>query len=177
MKKLFPLSFLLFFSFEIMAQDTAWISFDKPVVYNCYGLIKKDDSRKFRLKEHIAPVTLMILSGVADGFNQALQYRYEGFKKAFPKARDQWFRPDISWRNKYKNGNPDDGRRFPGSKTWLVGFTDGYHFTRLFSHLFTSGAIAIKIGQKRQKWYIYIAQAAAYMVIERIGFNLVYYRF
>lgn len=38
-----------------------------------------------------------------------------------------------SWRNKWKNGDPQQGERFLGSSTVFVSFTDAWH---LFQHFF-----------------------------------------
>jgi hypothetical protein len=35
--------------------------------------------------------------------------------------------PDLTWRNKYKNGDPCQGEAFPQSTNLLVAFTDWYH--------------------------------------------------
>ena len=38
-----------------------------------------------------------------------------------------WWTKD-SWMNKWKNGNPKEGERFPGSSTVFVWVTDAWHF-------------------------------------------------
>jgi hypothetical protein len=40
--------------------------------------------------------------------------------------------PEISWRNKYKKGDPKEGPKFNGSDTLFVGFTDGWHLFKMF---------------------------------------------
>jgi len=132
---------------------------------------------KFKVKEHIAPAAMMFVAGMADGINQGLMFRYEGFKKVFPGANDKYWQPSQSWKNKYENGDPAQGPKFPGSTTWLVFVTDGYHLSRFTTHLFTSGAIAVKIGQKKRKWYVYVIEGLSYWAIQRMGFALSYYRF
>lgn len=134
--------------------------------------------RKKRTKNYIITSSLVLMAGAADGLNQALQFHYPAFKKAFPHASDQFWQPSISGANKYKNGDPKQGARFPGSRTWLVFTTDGYHLTRFADHLFLSGAVAFKIaGHEKKKWYIYIAEAAGYWLINRVGFCMTYDRF
>lgn len=134
--------------------------------------------RRKRTRNYILTGSLMLLSGAADGFNQALQFRYDGFKRAFPKSNDQFWDPGLSGANKYKNGDPEKGAKFPGSRTWLVFVTDGYHLTRFVNHLFMTGAIGVKIaGYEKKKWYKYVLEAVGHWLVHRVGFSMVYNRF
>ena len=132
---------------------------------------------KFRLKEHIAPAVLMFFAGAADGLNQVVSYKYVAFKKVFPGVNDVFWSPKVSYRNKYKNHDPAQGQKFFGSTTFLVWTTDAYHSTRFAEHLFMVGAVAVKITQQKRKWYYYLAEAAAYWIVNRAGFAVVYDRF
>ena len=38
--------------------------------------------------------------------------------------------PEVSWMNKYKNHDPKQGERFPGSTTIFVSFTDLWHLSQ-----------------------------------------------
>jgi hypothetical protein len=139
---------------------------------------KLKELRKKRTTNYVLTGTLVFLAGGADGVNQALQFRYNGFKKVFPNANDQFWKPALSCDNKYKNGDAKQGRRFPGSRTWLVFTTDGYHLTRFVDHFFMTGAIGLKMARyEKKKWYKYVIEAAGYWVINRAGFCMVYNRF
>src|SRR5688572_23456133 len=70
---------------------------------------------------------LIFLAGAAKGFNEGLQYQYNGFASFFPEANKQWFYPGFSFRNKYKDRDPSKGARFPFSTSLLVMVTDQYH--------------------------------------------------
>lgn len=130
---------------------------------------------KKRIANYALTGSLVMLAGAADGVNQALLYQYAGFKRTFPAAPDQFWKPSISGANKYKNGDPAQGAAFPGSRTWLVFLTDGYHLTRFADHLFMSGAVAVKIaGFEKKKWYVYVAEAAGHWLLNRVGFCLTY---
>ena len=121
---------------------------------------------------------LALLAGASDGLNQALQFRYAGFKRVFPKANDQFWNPAISWKNKYQNGDPAQGEKFPLSKSVLVFTTDGYHLTRFISNLSTAAAFTVKIcWSEKKKWYVYILEGVGYWIVNRAGFALVYNRF
>ena len=150
-------------------------------VFACYSQMSQDELKKLRKKRvtnYAITGTMVMLAGAADGVNQALMYQYDGFKKVFPRANDRFWKPSLSGANKYKNGDPGQGAAFPGSRTWLVFLTDGYHLTRFADHLFMSGAIAVKIvGFEKKKWYVYLLEAAGYWLVNRAGFCLTYNRF
>src|SRR5690349_655210 len=44
--------------------------------------------RHKRTRNYLLTGSLMFLSGAADGLNQALQFRYDGFKRMFPNSCD-----------------------------------------------------------------------------------------
>lgn len=75
----------------------------------------------------IIALILAFIAGIANGVHETVHYHYSGFKKRFPKADDLYWNPMISWKNKYKNGNVDEGRKFFGSTTLLVWTTDAKH--------------------------------------------------
>jgi hypothetical protein len=140
----------------------------------CYS----QEEKNVKYGNYILTGGLTFIAGAADGFNQALQFRYHNVKRAFPDIRDQWWDPSRSWTNKYKDGDPAKGARFPGSKTVLVFTTDAYHATRFIEHLLISGALAIRIvGGQKKKWWVYVVETAGYWIINRVGFSLVYNRF
>jgi len=151
---------------------TAWM---------CYSQSSTDELKKQkrkRMTNYAVTGTLVFFAGAADGVNQALMYQYGGFKKIFPQANDHFWKPSVSGANKYKNGDPAQGPAFPGSRTWLVFATDGYHLTRFADHLFMSGAVAFKItGYEKKKWYAYLLEAAGYWIVNRAGFCFTYNRF
>ena len=130
------------------------------------------------MTNYVVTGSLVFLSGAADGVNQALMYQYGGFKKVFPHANDHFWKPSVSGANKYKNGDPRQGAAFPGSRTWLVFVTDGYHLTRFADHFFMSGALAFKItGYEKKKWYLHLLEAIGYWAINRVGFCATYNQF
>ena len=80
-------------------------------------------------------ILFFILAGVAEGVMDTLQFHFQSSKFKDFKNHLFWD-PYHSWRNKYKNGNPEEGERFPFSTTLLVGFTDAWHFFKLLRNLF-----------------------------------------
>lgn len=125
-------------------------------------------------KDYIPSTSLMFLAGAADGTVEALQYRYYRFEQIFPTANDQFWNPQLSWRNKYKNGDPALGPKHVGSTTWLVWTTDGYHMIRHAKFTFITGALIFKFGEKKKRWYKYLIDAGIYSLAYSAGIGLTY---
>src|SRR5689334_21065189 len=92
------------------------------MAYSCYSQLSNDELKKLRKKRftnYVVTGSMVFLAGAADGCNQALMYQYAGFKRVFPNANDQFWKPSMSGANKYKNGDPRQGAKFPGSRTYL----------------------------------------------------------
>jgi hypothetical protein len=150
-------------------------------IYACHAQLSPDELKKMRKKKttnYAITGTMIFMAGAADGINQALQYHYGAFKKIVPHANDRFWKPTLSGANKYKNGDPAQGAKFPGSRTWLVFTTDGNHLTRFVDHLLWAGAIAIKLScNEKKKWYVYVMEVAGYWLVNRVGFCFVYNNF
>lgn len=125
--------------------------------------------KEFKVREHIPAAVCSFLAGAFDGIADGLDHHFD--------KQDYFWNPDLSSNNKYKNRDPKQGRSFPGSTTWLVWTTDGWHLMRMGRNLFTTGAIVFSIAGEKKKWYWYIVQAAAYSLINRIGFHISYSQF
>jgi hypothetical protein len=121
---------------------------------------------QFKIKQHIAPASCVFISGLAEGVQDYLQFHYDG--------SNQFWQPDISWTNKYKNHDPSQGERFPGSTNIFVFTTDGWHLMKFTNHLFLAGALAFKISEEKKKWYVYLLEGVGYWVVSRIGFGISY---
>jgi hypothetical protein len=116
MKKLL---FLLLFSKLATAQH------ESPL----FNFQSQKDENKFWL------ITgAMLINGAADAYHDLTLNNYDYFKLVHPRANDNYFNPKYSWKQKYKNNDPTQGRKFFGSKTFLVGTTDFYHATKFIQH-------------------------------------------
>ena len=65
---------------------------------SCFG-----QKREFRLIEEIPSMSAMFLAGAFNGVSQDLLFHYNEFETTFPNANSQYWDPEISWANKYKN--------------------------------------------------------------------------
>jgi hypothetical protein len=120
---------------------------------------------------------LVFLAGASKGFNETLQFHWKAFRHSFPDANPDWFNPAVSWRNKYKNGNPDAGPRFPLSTSLLVAFTDQYHLNTFINRAAWTSVAVIKIGEGKKPLKHYLLDLLYYTVCHQAGFALTYYPF
>jgi hypothetical protein len=138
--------------------------------------IKIDRSKRWKLDGNkILTGSLVFTSGAAKGFNEGLQFNYGGFESIFPKANDQWFYPIISFRNKYKDGDPAKGAKFPLSTSVFVMFTDQYHLNNFIQRASLTAALVIKIGEGKKPFRHYVFDALYYTACYQVGFHSIYY--
>ena len=83
---------------------------------------------------------LFFFAGLCEAIMDKIQFHFDG--TIFKKYGNQLFwNPAISWKNKYKDGDPMKGEKFFLSKTLLVGFTDAWHMFKLFRTFFIFAGI------------------------------------
>lgn len=125
------------------------------------------ESRTFKASEHVAPAVLVFASGAFEGVMDHLQFHYD--------KPNQFWNPDISWQNKYRNRDVSQGRTFWGK--YMVWTTDGWHMMKFGRNitLFSGFVLHINKTQVKKRWYWYMLEGAGYWAINRAGFNLTYY--
>ena len=80
----------------------------------------------------IIGLTFIIISAIAKSIMDKLQFHYD--KSIFKNFKNQQFWDGrISWKKKWKNGDKEQGEKFPGSSTIFVFSTDAWH---LFQSIF-----------------------------------------
>jgi hypothetical protein len=85
-------------------------------------------------------IILMFLAGICNAIMDVLDFHYDiSIFKDWP--NQQWLDPSLSWKNKWKNGDPNQGEKFFGSSTVFVFLTDFWHFAKFLMLLFISFAI------------------------------------
>lgn len=118
--------------------------------------------------------SLIFTAGLAKGFNEALEYHYNGFEAIFPHANDQWFYPTFSYTNKFKDNDPEKGPRFPLSTSVLVMFTDQYHLNNFIQKTALTAALVIKIGDGKKSFKYYLMDILFYTACYQAGFHSVF---
>jgi len=83
----------------------------------------------------------VILAGICNSIMDTVQFRYHSIR--FKKLNERWWDPKISWHNKWKNGDPEQGEKYFGSSTFLILFTDAWHFVQSLMILCFSLAIVL----------------------------------
>ena len=190
--KRFILFATLISSLGSRAQYFAEASKEQPIPVNLTSAILQDsaaantNSKKIKLKDDgrwrinknkIWTGGLVMLSGMAKGFNETLEFNWHGFAAVFPKANPQWFWPQKSFKNKYKDGDPSKGAKFPLSTSVLVFATDQYHLNNLIHRASMTAALVIKIGEGKKPFKHYVFDALYYTAAYQLGFGSVYYYF
>ena len=142
------------------------------------GKIKKDKSDCWTLNSNrLLTGGLLVLSGAAKGLNETLEFNWHGFAAVFPKANPQWFYPQQSFKNKYKDGDREKGAKFPLSTSALVFLTDQYHLDNFIQRGAITAALVIKIGEGKKPFKHYLFDALYYTAAYQLGFGSVYYYF
>ena len=109
---------------------------------------------------------LVSISGLAECIMDKLQFHF--FETPFSDFKNQLFwNPQLSWMNKWKDGDPKLGEKFPGSSTLFVGLTDAWHFFKLIHNLtIFTGLFFISISGFNLIWMILL------FLIARILFGI-----
>lgn len=125
----------------------------------------------------IIVIVLLILAGCCNGIMDALQFHY--MSTGLPLG-DYFWNPELSWMNKYKNGEPSLGPRFFGSTTFLVFLTDAWHLFKFLFLAFIRAAIVVLIVAqlKNKEWYFNVLRFVVLWLlcsgIQSLGFHLFY---
>lgn len=120
----------------------------------------------------VAKYTLPLIAGMADGLKERISYHYYTIPDTW---NQQFWNPQLSWRNKWKNGDPNQGEAFPLSSTTLVFLTDGYHLLRTANRWAWIGCATISIQiNTPKKWYLYLIDMATHWLGFVAGFHLTY---
>src|SRR5687767_4063239 len=174
--KLF-LTFLLLLGLKAGAQVTEATA---PPTNIAFNLAEKVTEEKIKLmpqkwtlsRNHLLTGGLIFLAGASKGFNETLEFHWKGFRHMFQDVNRQWFDPEVSWRNKYKNGDPEAGARFPLSTSVFVMYTDQYHLNNFVNKMAWSSAIVIKIGEGKKPFKYYLLDMVYYTACHQAGFAL-----
>lgn len=126
-------------------------------------------------KKNVKPVKLGLqiglpfVAGALWALHETLQHHWGYFERKHPRANPKWWNPAESWRNKYRNGHPEQGRT-----GWPVQVTDAKHLLVLGhnSTLFGAG-IGIGFGKPR-KWWRYALDTGVLLLAYSAGNYLTY---
>ena len=115
---------------------------------------------------------LIFISGCSEGIMDSIQFHFD--KTRFSRFRNQQFwNPSISWRNKWKNGDPAQGEKFKFSSTFLVSLTDSWHLFKMIRNIGIFTSIPLSVYQIENLYYL-IGISFLLRVFYGIGFQLTY---
>ena len=134
---------------------------------NVLGQTTKKQERNFFVTS-----SLLLVSGFADGLAEASKFHPAGVVEVF--GNPQFWDNSKSRRNKYRNGDPAQGAKFPLSTTALAWTTDGYHLSRMIRNSTMIAAVTIRIGEPTRDWYQYVIEAVIYYLTYQLGFTITY---
>lgn len=116
----------------------------------------------------ILVIVLYLLAGIVNSVMDTLRDKFSG--SIFSEWGSYW-NPAESWKNKWKNGDPAQGERFPLSSTALVFLTDAWHLGKWL--MFTLIEIAICVSLCLP-WYLIPVGVLILKTVRGIGFNPFY---
>lgn len=122
---------------------------------------------KFITKNDALVYSLTFVSGLAEGFRDALSFHFStGVQKTFPRIDEQFFNPRISWQNQKSNWFL---QTFPA-------FSDGWHGANAFNHGGNIAAIALSTNdfKGKGKGLRIFKKLAMSMIANRLGFLITY---
>lgn len=113
-----------------------------------------------------------ILASICEAVMDTLQFHY--MNSVFKNFKNNIFwDPEISWRNKYKKGDPSKGPKFLFSDTLFVGFTDAWHLFKMFRTFFISLGVFFILDQFTTFW-VSVIITVTLRIFFGIGFTVFY---
>lgn len=109
----------------------------------------------------------VFLAGIANAFMDTISHKGGGI---LPKGN--WWSMELSWRNKWRNGDPKQGEAFFLSSTALVFLTDAWHFFQFLMITFFCLAISLSFKYDFLYLYNYLVTTIIYTIIFKILFSL-----
>jgi hypothetical protein len=135
-------------------------------------------------KRYLITGSSMFVSGALDGTIESISFHYEnGFKLRCKHVNDQFWNPAVSWQNKYKNGDCNQGPKFAGSTNMFAFTTDAYHLLRTTKRAVGGLTLAYYVNEscsyqkkatKKQMFKRTLKDFAILTAIRCVGFNLTY---
>lgn len=133
----------------------------------------------------IISITLILLSGMANGLHETLVWHWKRFDAKFPSANEQYWNPYKSYNNKCKTGegyNPEIRcvPKYFGSTSFLVFLTDAKHLlSELHLDFLIAGVMILTLAiiglLSNRKWiWIFLTILSISYIAQAIGFHLVY---
>ena len=130
---------------------------------------------QFNLKKELPSLATAFGAGMCEGGAETLKFHFYKVKQKYPNVNEHYWNPDVSWTNKYKNGDPTQGPKYFGSTTFLAWTTDGYHLLRTQRNGLFISTLVLKLSlNEKKKLHSYIINAIIHTLAYQAGFHTTY---
>jgi hypothetical protein len=109
----------------------------------------------------------ILFAGFCEGFMDWVLFKYD--------EPNNFWNPELSWRNKWLNGDRTQGEKFWGSSRWFVFLTDGWHLLKFLRNLFLIFASFLVL-VNFMPWYQALGCTIIFRAVYAAGFYLSYER-
>jgi hypothetical protein len=116
---------------------------------------------------------IITLAGFFEGAMDTLQFHFH--TSIFSKIDSTFWNPENSWKNKYLDGDPSKGPKFPLSTTFLVSLTDGWHLFKLIRNILLFISLTAAGSLVEYGIYVFIV-ALLCRSFYGLGFYIAYYK-
>lgn len=121
----------------------------------------------------IITLLLILIAGLANGLMDRISFHYHTIPKSW---NENYWNPQKSWKNKWKNGDAKQGEKFWLSSTFLVALTDGWHILKSVMLMMITLAITINIEYQLTKYWL-LNYTLIYTIVRSFfgaGFKILY---
>lgn len=127
-----------------------------------------------RLRTILLAIPVFFICGLMDGVKDTLSFHYN--QSIFYKAKNQQFwNPDISWRNKYKKGDAAQGPKFFLSTSVFSFTTDAWHLSKFIGvNVLLLYVLYLMMLYMRFRWYWLFLLWLMIKLTIGAGFHLIY---
>jgi hypothetical protein len=123
----------------------------------------------------IISVICLLIASAANAVMDTLAHHYSS--SIFTRYNPLFWNPVESWKNKYKNGDPEQGAKFTGSTTIFVLFTDAWHLFKFIQ--INSYLIAVILPAwlwSGTEWWFGLIGFVVVKILQGIVFNILYHK-
>jgi hypothetical protein len=127
----------------------------------------------YHVEKNHASHGMMFVGGAFNGVSDALAHKYSSTVFYKSPANNQFWNPQVSWENKYRDWPIDDRPAYFGSTTFLAWTTDGWHMTKTGQLKSMQVAMVLYKPEKEiRKWWWPVADVFVTGVFYSAGFHL-----
>lgn len=114
-----------------------------------------------------------VMAAICNAAMDVLAFKFK--TSVFRNLNHMWWRPSISWLNKYKDKTPSKGAAFFGSTTFLVFLTDAWHlFQMLMGVLIILCICLVSLLEYNLAWYYVLCAGIGFKFVWGFVFELFY---